>query len=98
MEEHYIILEELIKRNKTDVRIIYNTNFSRTAYKKTDAIDMWKHFKNVSVGASLDAMGARAELMRKGTVWKQAIANRKKMIELNIAPDVFKALRSYSPY
>ena len=86
MEEHYIILEELIKRNMTDVRIIYNTNLSRTAFKKTDAIDMWKHFKNVSVGASLDAMGSRAELMRKGTVWELTENNRERMLE--IAPHV----------
>jgi len=86
MEEHYIILEELIKRKMTDVRLIYNTNFSRTAFKKNDAIEMWSHFKNVSVGASLDAMGPRAELMRKGTQWTQTEENRERMLE--IAPHV----------
>jgi organic radical activating enzyme len=81
MEEHYIILNELIKQKKTDVRLIYNTNFSRTAFKSSDAIDMWKQFKNVSIGASLDAMGPRAELMRKGTKWSQAEYNRERMIK-----------------
>ena len=36
----------------------------------------------MSVGASLDAEGPRAELMRKGTVWEQTIANRKRMMEI----------------
>ena len=89
MEEHYIILEELIKRNMTDVRIIYNTNLSRTAFKKTDAIDMWKHFKNVSVGASLDAMGPRAELMRKGTDWDLTERNRERMLEISPHVDFY---------
>ena len=86
MEEHYIILNELIKRNMTNVRLIYNTNFSRTAFKNSDAIEMWSHFKDVSVGASLDAMGPRAELMRKGTDWDLTERNRERMLE--IAPHV----------
>jgi hypothetical protein len=86
MEEHYIILNELIKRKMTNVRLIYNTNFSRTAFKDSDAIEMWSHFKDVSVGASLDAMGPRAELMRKGTEWDITERNRERMLE--IAPHV----------
>ena len=30
MEEHYNILEELLRRGRTDVRLIYNTNFTHT--------------------------------------------------------------------
>ena len=30
----------------------------------------------------MDAEGSRAELMRKGTVWKETVANRKRMIEV----------------
>ena len=43
---------------------------------------MWKHFPDISVGASLDAMGPRAELMRKGTKWEETLANRKRMMEV----------------
>jgi len=80
MKEHYFLLEKLIEYGKTDIRIQYNTNFSELRFKDKHVFDYWKHFKNVSVGASLDASGARAELMRKGTDWKQTIANREKMI------------------
>ena len=76
MKEHYFMLEKLIEDGKTDVRILYNSNFSEMRFKDKHVIDYWKHFKSVSLGASLDASGSRAELIRKGTDWKQAIKNR----------------------
>ena len=81
MKEHYFMLEKLIEHNKTDIRIQYNTNFSELRFKDKHVFDYWKHFKNVSVGASLDASGNRAELMRKGTSWTQTLSNRRRMIE-----------------
>ena len=86
MEEHYRLLDELIRRDMTDVRLIYNTNFSELNYKKNNVLELWKHFKSVSVGASLDAMGDRAEYMRKGTVWSDIEDNRRRMIAA--CPDV----------
>jgi hypothetical protein len=80
MKEHYFMLEKLIEYGKTDIRIQYNTNFSELAFKDKHVFEYWKHFKNVSVGASLDASGARAELMRKGTNWKQTLENRRRMM------------------
>ena len=82
MEEHYRVLKELDKRKMYHVRLIYNTNFSRTKFKDIDVFELWNKFDSVSVGASLDAEGARAELMRKGTVWKETVANRKRMMEI----------------
>jgi len=81
MKEHYYLLDKLIEYGKTDVRLQYNTNFSEMRYKNKHVFDYWQHFTNVSVGASLDASGARAELMRKGTDWKQTISNRKRMLK-----------------
>ena len=82
MEEHYRLLHELIKRGRTDVRLIYNTNFSEVVYKKTNVLDLWKEFKSVSVGASLDAMGAHAEYIRKNTDWTQVERNREMMLKI----------------
>lgn len=81
MKEHYYLLEKLIEYGKTDVRIQYNTNFSELRFKDKHVFDYWKHFKNISVGASLDASGKRAELMRKGTDWQQTVINRQLMIK-----------------
>jgi len=81
MEEHYRILKELAKREMFDVKIIYNTNFSRLTLKDDNVLDYWRLFNNVSIGASLDAMGPRAEYIRKGTKWDQIERNREQMLE-----------------
>ena len=82
MEEHYRILKELDKRKMYHVRLIYNTNFSRLKFKDMDVLELWNKFDSVSVGASLDAEGKRGELMRTGTVWEKAVANRRRMMEV----------------
>ena len=82
MEEHLRILKELDKRKMYHVRLIYNSNFSKSHFKGTDIFELWNKFDSVSIGASLDAEGPRAELMRKGTVWEETVANRKRMLEV----------------
>jgi len=86
MDEHYYILEELEKRKRFDVRLIYNTNFTRVNLKDRLVFDYWKKFDSVSVGASLDGMDKYAEYIRKGTKWADVVHNRKRMIE--ICPNV----------
>lgn len=86
MEEHYLILEELERRGRFDVRLIYNTNFTHTRLKDRSVFDYWRKFESVAVGASLDAMGERAEYIRKGSEWRVIEQNRRSM--LDICPDV----------
>jgi len=81
MEEHYRILKELVKREMFNVKLIYNTNFSRLTLKDDNVLDYWKLFNNVSIGASLDGMGPRAEYIRKGTRWDQIERNREDMLK-----------------
>lgn len=81
MEEHYNILEELLKRERFDVRLIYNTNFTHTRLKTRSVFDYWKEFDRVAIGASLDAEGARAEYIRHGTKWDTVLRNREEMLE-----------------
>ena len=86
MEEHWRIMDELIKREMFNVQLVYNTNFSEVKYKGRSVFDMWKLFDDVSIGASLDGMGERAEYIRKGTVWDTIVRNRYDM--LDVCPDV----------
>ena len=86
MEEHYNILDELVRRKRSDVRLIYNTNFTHTDLKGRSVFEYWKQFDSVAVGASLDAMGPRAEYIRKGTDWAVVEQNRRDM--LRICPEV----------
>jgi hypothetical protein len=86
MAEHYNILDELERRGRFDVRLIYNTNFTHTRLKDRTVFDYWRKFKSVAVGASLDAMGARAEYIRKGTQWDRVERNREDMMA--VCPEV----------
>lgn len=86
MEEHYRILDELVRRERFDVRLIYNTNFTHTDLKGRSVFEYWRQFKSVAVGASLDDMGARAEYIRKGTDWAVVEQNRRHM--MTVCPDV----------
>lgn len=82
MAEHYNILDELERRGRFDVRLIYNTNFTHVRLKDRTVFDYWKRFDSVAVGASLDAMGPRAEYIRKGTDWDTVERNRAQMLEI----------------
>jgi organic radical activating enzyme len=82
MEEHYNILEELVKRKRFDVRLIYNTNFTHTELKGRSVFEYWRQFDSVAVGASLDDSGARGEYIRKGTDWSVVEQNRRDMLEI----------------
>ena len=86
MEEHYRILDELVRRKRFDVRLIYNTNFTHTDLKGRSVFEYWSQFRSVAVGASLDASGARGEYIRKGTDWAVVEQNRRDMIK--ICPEV----------
>ena len=86
MVEHWKIIEELIKQERFDVKLIYNTNFSELKFKQHNVLDMWKLFDSVSIGASLDGMGERGEYIRKETDWVQTERNREEM--LRICPNV----------
>jgi MoaA/NifB/PqqE/SkfB family radical SAM enzyme len=82
MEEHYLILEELERRGRFDVRLIYNTNFTDVKLKNRSVFDYWKKFDSVSVGASLDGSGPYAEYIRKGTKWDEVVRNREEMLQV----------------
>ena len=86
MEEHYRILDELVRRERFEVTLIYNTNFTHTDLKGRSVFEYWKLFDSVAVGASLDGAEDHAEYIRKGTKWLQVEQNRIDM--LRICPDV----------
>jgi radical SAM protein with 4Fe4S-binding SPASM domain len=75
MEEHNRILKLLIEKGNTNVRLIYNTNLNDLNYKRENVLELWKHFPNVCVAASLDDMGIRAEIIRSGTKWNHVEQN-----------------------
>ena len=75
MDEHYKMLEILVKHGKQKTRLMYNTNFSVLKHKQWDALELWKHFDHINIAASLDAMGPRGELLRKEQTWDGILKN-----------------------
>lgn len=80
MEEHYRILKELDARKMYHVKLFYHTNFTNLKYKDQDVLDLWNRFEEVNIGASLDGMGQRGELLRKGTNWERVQHNRRDLL------------------
>ena len=69
-EEHYLILEDMLRQGRNDIKLRYNSNISNLKYKDRDLLDLWSHFTQpVSIYASVDHVGERAEYMRHGTDW-----------------------------
>lgn len=86
MQDNYDILDELDKRKRHDVQLVYNTNMTRSSLKGRSIFDAWKNFTNISIGASLDAEGERGAYLRTGTVWQDVVKFRKDMLALR--PDI----------
>jgi hypothetical protein len=82
MEEHYRLLNRLIEKGKTNIRLQYNTNFSQTHFKGQDLFELWTKFENIHVLASLDGSGKQGELQRHGQNWQQVIENRERMLKV----------------
>jgi radical SAM protein with 4Fe4S-binding SPASM domain len=79
MEEHYRLLDLLIERGRVDVALSYNTNLSVLSYKERDVLELWNRFSKVKVAASIDASGARGELMRKEQNWRETVENARRV-------------------
>lgn len=83
-EEHYVILEEMIRQGRTDIVLRYNTNLSNFKFKDKDILSLWKHFTaGVEVSASIDHYGKRAEYIRHGTDWNKVEDNLRILKGLN---------------
>jgi sulfatase maturation enzyme AslB (radical SAM superfamily) len=67
MAEHYQVLDLLIKHQRTDVPLSYNSNFTVLTYKNFNIIEYWKQFSTVIFRASIDLIGKQAGYVRHGT-------------------------------
>lgn len=72
---HYKFLEKLIEKKRTDIRLLYTTNFSSLRFKSESVTDYWNQFKTVNVNLSLDDFGKRGEYIRKGLKYQTFIDN-----------------------
>lgn len=93
IEEHYKLIEWLIQNKATKARLRYNTNFSKLTFKEYKLIELWSHFDEVELLASIDASNSLGEYIRKDMNWQDILKNREiiepyPFIKFKIAPTV----------
>ena len=92
-EEHYLLLDYLIANNITNVKLRYNTNFSKLKFKHHDILSYWSHFKEIEVLASIDESEELGEYIRKELNWNTFVNNRETLrtlsnVSFKISPTV----------
>lgn len=73
VREHMDLLAILVKEGRApDIEIQYNTNLSQIPER---LYDLWRHFKRVNVGVSVDGVGRVNEFIRYPSTWDNLIKN-----------------------
>lgn len=86
---HLELLEMLIDKKATQLRLVYNSNLTSLKIKGVDLIPLWKQFKQVRISASIDDYGLRFEETRQGAKWKNVSKNINLLMENNIDLEIF---------
>ena len=95
MQEHYDTLKKIIATGRaSEVSLMYNTNMTKLNYNKQYLPDLWKQFKTVHLGLSIDNVRERANYIRNGAVkWNKIEENIKTVrdysnVEFTLSPTV----------
>jgi hypothetical protein len=86
IEQFYKLVEELDRCGHHHVELIYNINMTKSGLGNRSVFDLWKNFKKISVGASLDGEYERGEYLRTGQHWQDVLDFRSTMLEKR--PDI----------
>jgi sulfatase maturation enzyme AslB (radical SAM superfamily) len=80
-KDHWDILHHIIQtQDASKIVLKYNTNLTTMKYKNIDIIGLWKQFKRVHVGCSIDAVGPVLDNIRSGSKWETVNNNIRKLI------------------
>lgn len=80
IERHYDFLERCVASGAAKNMVIeYNTNMSTLP---TRVLNLWKSFKQVRIGASVDGMAAMLEYQRNPAKWDKTLINLQKVDQL----------------
>lgn len=89
IQEHFNALQELIDSGASkNIKLEYNTNLTNVPAK---LLELWKHFKFVKVGASIDGMNEVFNYQRYPAKWDSVYKNIKNIDE-NSSDNVFGLL------
>lgn len=80
IERHYEFLEKCAKLDVAkNITIEYNTNMTTLPSR---VLNLWKKFKQVKIGASVDGMGSVLEYQRYPVKWEKVLKNLKTLDKL----------------
>lgn len=84
-DEHWQILDLLVKHKKFKTKLVYSTNCSTLKRAGKHVKDYWKLWDHnmVTVMPSIDEIGERSELIRSGTRWQRVEDNLVELSKLN---------------
>lgn len=86
IEQFYKLVEALDYKGRHNVELVYNINMTKSSLSGKSVFELWKNFKNISIGASLDGEHQRGEYLRSGQKWNDVVAFRRKILQLR--PDI----------
>jgi organic radical activating enzyme len=96
IKQHWFFLEKLVELGlSTNIEIKYNINLT---YLPANAFVIWKKFKSVSVGASLDDIELRNSYIRHGSDWKVVIKNLLSIRSAGFHVAVEQTVSAYNVY
>lgn len=91
IERHYEFLERCVEMGAArNMLIEYNTNMTTMPSR---VMDLWKNFKQVQIGASIDGMGAVFEYQRHPANWEKVLRN---LYKVDDGPDNITAWLAYT--
>lgn len=81
IDEHIESLERLVANGTaSEIQIEYNTNLTNVTAK---ILDLWKHFKEIRIGASIDGCNEVFDYQRTPAKWSHVYENLKKIESRN---------------
>ena len=96
IREHKKFIEEIVRQGyNNEIILRYNTN---GILVDEELIDLWKHFKLVKVGVSIDAVGKRNNYIRFPTDWSKVEKNLHMLDNTpsNIQPSIATAIQIFN--
>ena len=90
IEEHCQALMSFVEQNKaSEITLSYNSNLTVLPKK---FLDLWKEFKEVKIGYSIDGIGPVNDYIRYPSKWESIVRNIEKLNEAEGRYDVWPAV------
>jgi len=87
IKHHRYLLESLIKLNRaSSMELEYSSNLT---FFPPDLFDIWKHFKNIRICGSIDAVGLANDAIRYHSKWNTVVDNLRMLDETDDNINVF---------